>query len=360
MPANIRRRANEKSRAVHHALGPRGPFPDTPMTRTLERRWLHYALLSTDGELGLVANVAWLGPACAEDARAPQCTTILLLHRRDSGWEASQFNARTAAPLWSAFHQPHDHGQATPLRLAAVAGAPAVDLLLSRTSHPCVSQCAPFADDQHLRWQSETGVTAQGEWSFKDGTRRLARAVGYHERVRGFWGWPELGGWVFGFANAPTKALADGPTAPPAWALVFTFINPPAPVGATTASLMLWRDGRMVRHFARRNVSMAVRGQLSRDKVRQVPELANLFGVAPMAPIPSRLVITGAQGDDRLLIDLDVDSAARVVIPSETSLQPFSVHEVIGPVRVHGRLNGADFAFETRGIAEFAGGAGGD
>jgi hypothetical protein len=41
-------------------LGPRGPFPDAPMQRMLERRWLHYAFLSRDNELGLVANVAGL------------------------------------------------------------------------------------------------------------------------------------------------------------------------------------------------------------------------------------------------------------------------------------------------------------
>jgi hypothetical protein len=326
------------------------------MTRMLERRWLHYALLSTDGELGLVANLAWLGPAAEQTDAKSRCTSILLLHRRGKGWEASQFNAETAVPAWSSFRQPHPHGQAMPLRISATAGVPAVDLRLARTSFPCSSQCAPFAADQFLRWQSETGVIANGQWSFADGSRIDVRAVGYHERVRGHWGWPELGGWVFGFANAP---LGDDDR-PPAYAVVFTFINPLSPDDATTASLMLWRDGRLVRHFPRRNVSMAVSGQLSRDKVKQVPELASLFGVTPMAPIPARLVISGAQGDDRVLIDLDVESAARVVIPSETSLRPFSVHEVIGPVYVEGRLNNANFAFETRGIAEFAGGAGGN
>jgi len=48
------------------------------------------------------------------------------------------------------------------------------------------------------------------------------------------------------------------------------------------------------------------------------------------------------------------------VIPSETSLRPFSVHEVVGPCLLHGSLSGRPFSIETRGIVEFAGGAGGD
>lgn len=39
-------------------IGPAGAFPRAPLTRVLERRWLHYAFASRDGELGMVANVS--------------------------------------------------------------------------------------------------------------------------------------------------------------------------------------------------------------------------------------------------------------------------------------------------------------
>jgi len=336
-------------------LGPAGPFPDASLQNVFDRRWLHYAFLSRDGRHGMVANAAWLGPGDDEDPPRERFTTILLLHDRGEPWRGSQFNADIGEEPWSAFRLPHPHGVPRPLRIAATAGAPSVDLDLTRTSRPCTSQCAFFAGDQHLRWQSETGVRGTGLWNTRGKPERID-LVGYHERVRGHWRWPDLGEWVFGFAND----LSGDPSRPPAWAGVFTFIRPATDPAAATASFMLWKDGRMRRHFPRRNVSFAVRGELDRDRVTMVPPLASLLGVPPMASVPRRLAIVGRIGDDEVVLDFDADTAARIVIPSENSIRPFSVHEVIGDCQLAGRIGGERFAIQTRGIVEFAGGAGGD
>ena len=354
MPASFR--AQENLPLPGRTLGPIGPFPRIDLQSTLERRWLHYALLSSDGEFGMVANIAALGPMDGKQATRRN-TSILLLHKRDRGWRASQYNAITHLPLWSAFEQPHAHGEERALVLAATTQQQAIDLSLARSSRPCTSQCAPFARDQHLRWQSETGVISHGTWTFDGAATTGVEAIGYHERVRGNWGWPELGGWVFGFANDPQR---DAGGSAPCSAVVFTLIQPPRPKDAATASVMLWRSGRMLRHFPRRCVTVAVRGELDRDRVAQVPAMANLFGVPPMSPIPERLVIAARMGHDHVTLDFACEEAARIVIPSETGIRPFSVHEVIGPVEVTGRTGGQSFAFRTRGIVEFAGGAGGD
>jgi hypothetical protein len=325
------------------------------MSDPLERRWLHYAFLSRDGRHGMVANASWLGPEAHDADAAPHYTTILLLHERGKPWVASQFNAEISAPPWSAFRQPHALHEPQPLHISSTAQVPAVKLLVRRTSLPCTSQCAPFAGDHHLRWQSEAGVRASGDWCLDGRWQRQVDAVGYHERVRGRWGWPELGEWVFGFANDMGGSAEE----PPAYAAVFTFIRPRTPVDATTASVMLWHRGHMRRHFPRRNVSFAVRGELERDAVQMVPALSRLFGVPPMAPIPKRLVISARLGADWIVLDFESEAAARVIIPSENSLRPFSVHEVVGPCVLRGALNGRTFTIETRGIVEFAGGAGG-
>jgi len=49
--------------------------------------------------------------------------------------------------------------------------------------------------------------------------------------------------------------------------------------------------------------------------------------------------------------------AARLVIPSETSLQPFSVHEVLGSMEVDMAIAGRRISFRSPAIVEFAGGA---
>lgn len=350
-------------------LGPRGPFPDIPITRTLERRWLHYAFLSRDNTMGLVANVSWLGATADIEGATPHCMPILLLYNQEDGWVSSQFNARTldsdgnlvqldanaANSLWSAFRLPHAFNEPRPFALKSASETPFVNLMMQRTTRPCNSQCAPFAKDQFFRWQSEPGIIATGDWGFdKDQVYSNVEAVGYHERVRGYWGWPELGGWVFGFANDPEQR--EETLAPPT-AVVFTLIQPLNPPDAPTGSVMLWREGRLRRHFPRRNVSVAVRGYFDRDRVTQVPPLSHLFGVAPMVPIPRRLMITARLGEDWVVLDFFCESAARIIISSETNFQAYSVHEVFGPCLIEGQVSGQSFQYETSGIVEFAGGA---
>ena len=356
MPSVIHSNSEQQILPSVVSLGPRGPFPNIELKRVLERRWLHYAFLSRDNELGMVANIAWLGPPCDQPELGPRCTSILLVHKRNEGWCASQFNAKITMPLWSAFQQPQPSEYTHPFELEAIAETPAVKLQMQRTSRPCTSQCASFSDKHHLRWQSETGVIARGDWRFKNQLFQNVEAIGYNERVRGCWGWPELGGWVFGFTNDP-EPRGDGP---PPTAVVFTLIQPPKPDDSANASVMVWRDGRLRRHFARRCISVVVHGQLDRNHVCQLPELANRFGVTPMSVIPQRLVISARMGYDWVVIDFLCEAAARVVIPSETGIKPFSVHEVIGPCRIEGQLNKEKIGFETYGIVEFAGGAGGD
>ncbi len=320
----------------------------------LERRWLHYAFLSRDGRKCLVANAAWLGPDDDDPDDHARFTTILLLHEKGRPWRSSQFNAKTSERLWSAFRRPDSSVGRGPLRLEAVDGAPAVELAMTRTSRPCTSQCAVFARSHHLRWQSETGVRARGAWT-TDGKREEVDLVGYHERVRGRWGWPELDEWVFGFANDLGGEGED----PPAWAGVFTFIRPTWPADAATASFMVWKDGRLRRHFPRRDTSFAVRGVLDADAVTLAPPLAAILGTRPMSPVPKRLVIAARMGDDWATLEFQSESCARIAIPSETSVRPFSVHEVVGPCLLAGRLDGERFEIETRGVVEFSGGAGG-
>jgi hypothetical protein len=274
--------------------------------------------------------------------------SILLVHD-EAGWSSSQFNADVQGMPWSAFRMP-DPGPR--LRVSASTAAPAVDLDLVRTGRACTSQCAPFAADQHLRWQSEPGVIAHGSLSGAAGVHHGVTLVGYHERVRGHWAWPDLGGWVFGFANA-----AAAPGAAPPYAVVFTLIQPLDPADAATASVMLWRQGRLLRHYPRRALEVRVQGLLSRDRVAASPPLAGTFGTPPAAQVPSRLTITAATATDQLTIDVESATACRIVNPNELGQAAFSVHEVLGPCRVSGTVAGVDLDFTAPAVVEFAGGA---
>jgi hypothetical protein len=330
------------------SLGPIGPFPSASMGDHLERRWLHYAFRSAPGDLSVIANLSTLGTSGASGA-AVQNMSILLVHDAVSGWHSTQFNAEVSPRPWSAFRLPEPVQR---MRIMARRGSPGIDVTLRRTGRGCTSQCAPFSTDQHLRWQSEPGILASGTVTTRDRVHEDVRLIGYHERVRGWWGWPDLGGWVFGFTNASSTAGE-----PPAYSVVFTLIQPLSPSDSATGSVMLWRAGRLLRHFPRRRVDVAVGGLLSRDAVSICPPLAATLGTPPAAEVPRRLVIAAAMGDDRLLVEIEAQTAGRIVNPSELGLLPFSVHEVLGPSCISGRVAGRDIAFTAGAVVEFAGGA---
>lgn len=340
------------SDTIRSLTGPAGPFPRSALSDPIERRWLHYAFMTRDSAQSLVANISWLG---GEGGAPPRKMAILLLHDIDSGWSATEWNARCADVPWSAFRLPSPAGDPDERDFVMTAAKewPAASLNLRRTSTPCASQCATFHGDHWMRWQSEPGVLADGWLRGGPGEPRAADAVGYHERVRGRWGWPEMGGWVFGFCN---DIGGDLDAAPP-WAVVFTLLQPDRDGRGQAASVMVWRRGRLVRHFPRRSLRVSVAGQLDRDRVQTVPFLSSLLGVPPTVPIPAALCIDGYQGADRVRLRFYARTAGRIVIPSETSLSPFSVHEVVGGMEVDLVLGGDAHSFRSPGIVEFAGGA---
>ncbi|RKT53716.1 hypothetical protein [Saccharothrix australiensis] len=340
------------------ALGVRGPFPRSELCHPHDREWLHYAFLAPDTGHVVISNLSVLGaeqPAGEPDRWAPQRMSILLVHEPGHGWSSSQFNAVRPDEAWSTFRLPHPHGAPGAFRVAAVTGSPAVDLRLARTSRPCTSQCSSFGDDEFLRWQSEPGVRGRGTLRGERG-EVVHDLLGYHERVRGRWSWPVMGGWVFGFANAPT---ADPAGAPP-WSVVFTLIQPEYPRDAPTGSVMVWRGGRLARHFPRRRFQLAVHGELDLDRVTLTPPLAATLGTPPAPPVPRRLLLAARMGADRLVMDFRAITAARIANPSETNRRPFSVHELLGRCAVEGVVGGRELGFETYGVVEFAGGAHGD
>lgn len=333
----------------------RGPFPNIPMTHVLERRWLHYAFLSQNQELGMIGNITWSGPDPDFPNAPQQVTSFLLMHKQGEGWRSSQYNAATLMPPWSAFSDKASYELPGKFEMVSTDRTAAVALDLQRTSRPSASQSTTFADNQHFRWQSETGVNARGVWQFDDEILEEVEACGYHERVRGCWNWPDIGGWIHGFASDPeTKE----PGNPPDNSVVFTLLFPPDPPNAAKASIMVWRRGRLWRHFPRRNITVVAHGELDRNQMVQVPELANLLDVPPMPTIPSRLILSGQLGNDRILVDFLCETAARLIIPNETGIEPHRIHEVLGYCWVSGTINGTRFNYETKGIVEFAGGAG--
>jgi hypothetical protein len=339
-------------------LPPAGPFPRSALRHPLERRWLHYAFLTRDGSRALVANIAWLGD---EERSAGRRNAILLTHEREVGWSCSQWNAAGPAEPWSSFRLaspprvPESPREMPDFELAAAKGWPWARLRLQPTSTPGIGGCATFHGEHWQRWQAEPGVLARGLWRTRPGEPDLFEAVGYHERVRGRWGWPEMGGWVFGFCNHAPAGLGDG--RPPEWSIVFALLQPGEEMPGQTCVLMLWRRGRLIRFIPRRSLRVTAAGQLERDRVATLPAQMALLGTGPTAAVPAALCLDGYQGRDWVQLRFRGRAAARLVVPSETSLRPYSVHEVIGEAEAELAIGPRRVSFRSPAIVEFAGGA---
>ncbi len=330
-----------------------GPFTRLQFSDVLERRWLHYAFITVDERQALIANLATLG---GENGDEPTQTTVLLAYHRDHGWACSQWHAHLPRAPWTSFGStpPTTVWPREPdFELHSLVGTPSVALHLTSTTTPAPAGVSHFHGTNWKRWQAQPGVLATGYWSDGMAPPRQTAAVGYHERVHGRWAWPEMGGWVFGFCNQFTDR-AEGP---PNWAVVFALLQPRDEAHDHTAMVMLWRRGRMVLFVPRRALRVSAAGQVVRDRVIMTSTLAPLLGTFATAPIPAVLCIDGYQGGDLIQIRYRCRDAARLVVPSETSLQPFSVHEVIGDMEVRIKMKDLNVEFMSPGIVEFAGGA---
>jgi hypothetical protein len=334
-------------------IGPRGPFPRMPLSDPLERRWLHYAFITTDEKQALIANLASLGGESGPEAFD---TSVLLAYHREHGWTCSQWHLHRRGEPWTSYRHPPpstDLPRDPDLHLRSLAGRPAVSLHLTSTSTPAPAGVSHFHGTNWKRWQAQPGVLARGRWDDGMSPARITSAVGYHERVHGRWGWPEMGGWVFGFCNQ----LSEDSDGPPRWAVVFALLQPRDESHDHTAMVMVWRRGRMVFWIPRRGLRVGVAGELARDRVVMMPRLAPSLGTLATSPIPEVLCIDGYQGRDWIQLRFRCRDAARLVVPSETSLEPFSVHEVVGDMEMSIRLGGSTHDFSSPGIVEFAGGA---
>jgi hypothetical protein len=330
-----------------------GPFTMLPFSDVLERRWLHYAFITVDERQALIANLATLG---SENGEEPTHTTILLAYHRDHGFTCSQWHAHLPRAPWTSYRStppPTSWPRDPDFELRSLSGTPSVSLHLTSTTTPAPAGVSHFHGTNWKRWQAQPGVLAQGLWADGMTPPREAVAVGYHERVHGRWAWPEMGGWVFGFCNQ----LAEGVEGPPNWAVVFALLQPRDERYNHTAMVMLWHRGRMVLWVPRRALRVSIAGHLVRDHVITTPSLARLLATSATVPIPAALCIDGYQGNDLIQIRYRCRDAARLVVPSETSLQPFSVHEVIGDMEVRIKMRGSSVVFTSPGIVEFAGGA---
>lgn len=192
-------------------------------------------------------------------------------------------------------------------------------------------------------------LTVEGVLSI-DGREHRLEATGYHDHNWGHWSWGRDLGWDWGYILEPE---AQGGTA--AVSIVFGQVTDAARAAARSdLVLLVWIGERCEQIFLDDAVEIAVAGELSGVDVPRVPGLLAMLD--PGRPqIPRRLFIRAAEGEDRLEISFEVESALQFLIPHPSAVGNTRISELVGRYQVRGILGGRPVDFSYTGFAEIAG-----
>lgn len=197
-------------------------------------------------------------------------------------------------------------------------------------------------------------LDVEGTLSVSGHDYRFDGATGYHDHNWGYWTWGSELGWDWGYIVEVPSGGAGGPRDRPL-TLVFGQVTDATRSSARSdLVLLVWTGERCTQVFLDDAVTIATAGELPRKAVPRVPGVVALLEGRHRV-VPDHVEIRAEDGDDRVEVVLDVDSAMQFLIPHAGGLGTTTVSELVGRYSVRGVLGGEEFDFSYVGFAELAG-----
>lgn len=211
------------------------------------------------------------------------------------------------------------------------------DLRLTPRTYPSVATDVRVGARGHIHWLVVPHLHARGTVHALGHTAVLEGAPAYHDHNWGFFDHADFR-WQWGHAQAGETAvvlsrLLDG-------VLGHAYVQ----------SLFVWEGPRIGRIFRGRELTFAPRGFLRR-RALTLPRLASLLARGA-TEVPAALDVRAASGDDALEGELVFDDAACLVLAEGAALETTLLHEVLGRLRLHGRVAGRPFALDAPVVFE--------
>jgi hypothetical protein len=175
---------------------------------------------------------------------------------------------------------------------------------------------------------------------------------GYHDHNWGRWWWGEDFGWQWGVAREPAATRAGGG---PALTVVYDRTSDRGGAVAKEHTLSLWSGPDLVRVFAREELRARMRGRRGGSPPRRVPGVMGLLAQGGASAVPALVEVEAGDGADGLALRFVPGSVVEVVVPSDLGSGFVRLAEVVGEVRVEGRVDGREVAFDARAVFEFMG-----
>jgi len=219
------------------------------------------------------------------------------------------------------------------------------ELHFTSASRPFVVRNEPVGDGR-ISWLFVPRLRADGWLRISGLEHRMDNDLAYHDHNWGRFWWGDDFGWTW------ATILPTGPGDP--WSMVFVQLTDRSRLRCLSRSLYVWHHDEPAATFRHAAVHMRSAGLLSRAADCTLPPPMRLLLDGEVPGVPERIDITATRAGDRVHAEFRSHSYARLVQPSEVSLDRSTVLcETSGTARVSGSINGEDVDFVGTGVFEF-------
>jgi hypothetical protein len=222
----------------------------------------------------------------------------------------------------------------------------AAELELVPVTVPALSAHHLLAPQRPISWLFLPRLEARGTLTLGGHTARVEGAPGYHDHNWGHFRWGDDFCWEWG------SVLPGQPSNP--WSAVLVRV---ADRGRTTAryqALFLWHGSEPLRVFRDEELHFSTPCCFQAERPFSLPRPLALLAPGSAADLPREVRVRARGEGDELLLRFVPRHAARLLLPGEESLEQLTlIHEVLGPVTLHGQVRGRPVELEGPGVFEF-------
>lgn len=315
------------------------------------REWLHFTI--RDGALQLVVNVSIVDDLRPAAQPHRERVRVLVLAHDGERWHGD-LDEIADADCDVRGGQLHVQAGATTISLhggnirvhGRLRRKPiAFQLELAPCTFPSLATNVTLAGSAPINWLVVPHLTASGRLTLGERIVTLHDAPAYHDHNWGHFSHRDFA-WQWGHASAVG-----------AYNVVLARLLDAAHANVFMQSLLVWRGARQARVFRGEDIRVIPEGFLRPARPFTVPAIGTLLVGARASEVPQRLHIHAAADGDEVHAVFDARHVARVTVPHDHDLGTTIIHEVIGHLRLSGRLHDEPIEADAPAMFELLGSA---
>jgi hypothetical protein len=219
-----------------------------------------------------------------------------------------------------------------------------VDLKIEPITFPLYRSRATIGSGA-IDWLVVPRLNASGTIICQQQFYQLQNVPAYHDHNWGHWLWGQDFSWTWGFSLPADRSRV--------WSLVYSAMTNRARNQNHEHKLCIWKDDRLERIFALRDIQVRQKGYFKKRDIPKFPPIMKLLKPETTSDVPDFLDIQAEKGKDHLSCHFDIEDVAQIIIPNEVNLESTIINEVIGNIKVSGSVKQEEIEFEGKGFFEF-------